>query len=882
MNHFSRLIAALFLALLGTRAAAAEDMKTIQPVSYDLLTVDVQVAADGSEMRTIHSELRASNDAAAMQISQINVPFVANMQDVEIVEAHTLKPDGTKIPVDPDSIYEQMPQQNGQTLSVTDQRVKVILFPQFAAGDTAVYTAKIISKHPQFAGQFFEGRLFARNVSYKEVRETITAPKGLPLQVETHEVEFSQRDAGPDVIYSWHYSAPNPIPDDVVMVSPIDHLPRFFASTFKDYAELGRAYAAQSEPKIAVTAKVGALANQITSGESDRREQAKKIYGWVSKHIRYVAIELGRGSFIPHDPDAILANGYGDCKDHDVILQSLLKAKGIATESVLINSGNGYTLTNVPTFVLLDHVITYLPEFKLYLDSSAAIAPFGVLPFEEYGKPIVRTSASGASQGTMPLLQPGVATVDMTTSENLDKQGVLTGTTKVTATGPSAMALRVIGIAIQAMGPANAASQMPALLGRPGATGTLSADPPMELSPSYTIKGEFTSPGWTDEASGKSSFFLPPGLRLLGLTGDGIMGPFNPGEMKDSEQTPCFNGHASETLSLQAPPDVKFSSVPSDTRVETPNILFTAHWSLAGGRLTVHREFTGKIDQPLCAGAVRTQAAVALKQIWDSYSTNISFDRSVEDADKAINANPNDAEAFDDRGIAHAKAGQYALAIADYDQAIKLKPDEAQYYYNRGLAYDELGQRVRAFEDFDKAVTLKPDDPDFLESRGYTNRVMNQSENALQDLNKAVALKPDYALAHFNLGAVYFSMGQLDRALQEYDQAIKLDPGYYYSYYDRGSVNLNLKEYARAIEDFSRAIALKSDDTDIFFRRGSAYFNTHKFALALKDFDKAITLKPDNAWAFMMRSYAKRVLGDTYGANTDVAKAIKLDPKLAK
>jgi len=482
----------------------------------------------------------------------------------------------------------------------------------------------------------------------------------------------------------------------------------------------------------------------------------------------------------------------------------------------------------------------------------------------------------------MPLLQPGVATVDMTTSENLDKQGVLTGTTKVTATGPSAMALRVIGIAVQAMGPANAASQMPALLGRPGATGTLSADPPMELSPSYTIKGEFTSPGWTDEASGKSSFFLPPGLRLLGHTGDGIMGPFNPGEMKDSEPTPCFNGHASETLSLQAPPDVKFSSVPSDTRVETPNILFTAHWSLAGGRLTVHREFTGKIDQPLCAGAVRTQAAVALKQIWDSYSTNISFDRSVEDADKAINANPNDAEAFDDRGIAHAKAGQYALAIADNDQAIKLKPDEAQYYYNRGLAYDELGQRVRAFEDFDKAVSLKPDDADYLESRGYTYRMMNQTDLAMQDFDRVIALKPEYALAYYNRGAVYYSTGQFERAIQEYNQAIKLDPDDYYSYFDRGNANFDLKDYRRAIEDLDKAAALKPDEERLFFLRGMAYQKVQKYALAIKDFDKAITLKPDNAWAFMMRSYAKRVLGDTYGANTDVAKAIKLDPKLAK
>jgi len=36
-------------------------------------------------------------------------------------------------------------------------------------------------------------------------------------------------------------------------------------------------------------------------------------------HIRYVAIELGAGGFIPHDPDWTLTNAYGDCKDQAVL-----------------------------------------------------------------------------------------------------------------------------------------------------------------------------------------------------------------------------------------------------------------------------------------------------------------------------------------------------------------------------------------------------------------------------------------------------------------------------------------------------------------------------------------------------------------------------------
>ena len=113
-------------------------------------------------------------------------------------------------------------------------------------------------------------------------------------------------------------------------------------------------------------------------------------------HTRYVAIELGRGSFVPHDADTVIAKGYGDCKDHDVLLQALLKAKGIDAESILINATNAYSLSEAPSFAQLDHVITYLPEFAVYLDASTPVAPFDVLPLQEYGKPAVRASRKTA------------------------------------------------------------------------------------------------------------------------------------------------------------------------------------------------------------------------------------------------------------------------------------------------------------------------------------------------------------------------------------------------------------------------------------------------------------------------------------------------------
>ncbi len=52
--------------------------------------------------------------------------------------------------------------------------------------------------------------------------------------------------------------------------------------------------------------------------------------------------------------------------------------------------------------------------------------------------------------------------------------------------------------------------------------------------------------------------------------------------------------------------------------------------------------------------------------------------------DRAIELDPNDPEAYDDRGRSYRDLGQDQRAIEDYDKAIELDPNVAAAYYNRG------------------------------------------------------------------------------------------------------------------------------------------------------------------------------------------------------
>ena len=80
---------------------------------------------------------------------------------------------------------------------------------------------------------------------------------------------------------------------------------------------------------------------------------------------------------------------------------------------------------------------------------------------------------------------------------------------------------------------------------------------------------------------------------------------------------------------------------------------------------------------------------------------------AIADFTKSIEANPNDAGAYRDRGRAYYNAGNYVEAIADYTKAIQLSPDTALYYENRAGTYEAMANHDAAAADLEKAQELR-------------------------------------------------------------------------------------------------------------------------------------------------------------------------------
>ena len=62
--------------------------------------------------------------------------------------------------------------------------------------------------------------------------------------------------------------------------------------------------------------------------------------------------------------------------------------------------------------------------------------------------------------------------------------------------------------------------------------------------------------------------------------------------------------------------------------------------------------------------------------------------------------------------------GRLDKAIEDYTKAIELNPQHANAYHNRGLAWSKKGDRDKAIEDYNKAIELNPQYADAYNNRG--------------------------------------------------------------------------------------------------------------------------------------------------------------------
>lgn len=177
------------------------------------------------------------------------------------------------------------------------------------------------------------------------------------------------------------------------------------------------------------------------------------------------------------------------------------------------------------------------------------------------------------------------------------------------------------------------------------------------------------------------------------------------------------------------------------------------------------------------------------------------FRQAVEAYTKAIELNPEDVAAYNNRGVAYGKLKEYDRALADYNRTIALSPDDTNAYNNRGIVYYELKEYNKALADYNRAIEVTPDDTDAFSNRSAVYYELKEYDKSLADCNRAITLAPDNDYAYNNRGFTYYNLKEFDKALADFNRAIELNPDYALAYHNRARVYRALGREDKAAAD---------------------------------------------------------------------------------
>lgn len=226
---------------------------------------------------------------------------------------------------------------------------------------------------------------------------------------------------------------------------------------------------------------------------------------------------------------------------------------------------------------------------------------------------------------------------------------------------------------------------------------------------------------------------------------------------------------------------------------------------------------------------------------------------------KAIELNPQDVDAYNQRGLYLYRNGLHAMALDDFNLALQYDPRATSILVNRGNLFRRIGEYDMAMKDFNSALSVRKDDYRIYVNRGNVFAKLRQFDKALNDFQTARQLNPKYVDILKNIGNAYEFQGEYEKALGEYKKLAAIKPTDDDIHVYMGTVYSRLSEFSLALDSFGQAIEINPERGDAYYKRSFLHYDRKQYDLALDDIMRAQFLRQKVDPKYISR--VKRALG---------------------
>ncbi len=241
------------------------------------------------------------------------------------------------------------------------------------------------------------------------------------------------------------------------------------------------------------------------------------------------------------------------------------------------------------------------------------------------------------------------------------------------------------------------------------------------------------------------------------------------------------------------------------------------------------------------------------------YTDQGLYQRGANYAQQAINLSPNNADAWDNLGLALFRLTQYSDAETAFNKATSLEPQNALYWNNLAGSLREQNQLADAAKMLiEQALRLDPNLPAAYLNLGIVYLKADRPDLAAQALQNAIRLLPPSQAADaqtflkqtqepdrwLRLGDQLLQNQQYQAAAQAYDTAAQLGAAYADAAAGYTSALIGLKDWQNATQVLQQAIQKAPQDARLYNNLGVVAREQGDLDSARQDFQKAIQLQP--------------------------------------
>jgi len=583
------------IALILSSIALTAQAEYKPPVSFEKNIETYDVKKNGTYVLTSENVTLIETENGVNNESQADIEYNSTFDSIEILSAYTLQPDGQKILIPKDGIRTtEDPLSHGAPM-FSDTKHKVIIFPNVKVGSRLCYKYRTTAHDVPFRNNFMIGAFFSPHFKFNSYIININISKELPLNVDLKGAEGGLISQSKDQNhYKFSYTQSTAVAIEPGEIELEDFAPYIVVSSFNDQIGIGQDYQKKLIDKVKVTPEIQKLADHLTENITDEREQVHAIYNWVKNNIRYVAVYLGNGGFVPHSVSTILNNRYGDCKDHAAILEALLRAKGIESSGALINSGEAFLLPKYAVANPQNHIITYVPSLDLYLDSTSQYSTFGTLPMEDLDKPVILTALSKI--GHTPKMKKEDYELITDVKMKINEDGTIEGISHNQFKGVAETYFRASRVKNVEEDERAVVNRILQANGETG-TGQIKSTNPLDTDTPFTSDATFT----LDPVSnfpGPAAMRIPIGIAVAEIASESKNKPLE----KHRFPYAWYPSIYTERYELDFPVKTKITRIPENVSFHKGVIEYDATYRLNGNKLYVTRSLVenhqGEVVQP--------------------------------------------------------------------------------------------------------------------------------------------------------------------------------------------------------------------------------------------------------------------------------------------